>query len=111
MTADSRLFVGGLPVARISASVSRQLSLDPITVPWLSKTETVGSGNAFAIPAPARDGPIARINTSLEQGCLQLQKRAEQFGRFNYVVLAIPSCFSDPALTATTDTAAIPPSS
>ena len=29
------------------------------------KTKTVGSGNAFAIPAPARDGPSARINTSM----------------------------------------------
>src|ERR1051326_7756053 len=61
--ADSRSFVGGIPLCRIVSSwVSRQLLLKAIRVEH-EKSSRYGSRNGFGTPAWVRDGPIPRIRT------------------------------------------------
>src|SRR5678815_3982657 len=59
--ADSRLFVGGIPVALISKGcVSVQSLLVAISVPFASRSESVGLGTGAATPASASEGPRPR---------------------------------------------------
>src|SRR2546423_2734729 len=62
--ADSRSFVGGMPLALISSCwVSRQLSFVMVgKAPGPCNSRT-GSGNGFGMPKRVRDGPIARMIT------------------------------------------------
>src|ERR1043166_3519403 len=66
--ADSRLSVGAIPLAMMSASCAgSSLQLSSVTVtnglgPWNSST---GSASASGTPKPVREGPMARRSTCL----------------------------------------------
>ena len=62
--ADSRLLVGGRPVASIAACwVSLQLLLKTVVNPDGPCSSSVGSASASVIPKRVKEGPIARTIT------------------------------------------------